>query len=386
MYAQQLHDPPQTMPLVVPMQFQQHAVPQAIAARSSSIEPASSRVAHSMDAPPGSAVALRVVASQSRRQRHHQLFLPPSSSRPGRFVEVYGTSAPSSSSGGYCTPSAGGGQTPSAGGGWQTPPPAPLPMQGGGLSSPTLPQRPGAPVQVLGGSGWVGQAGLPPPSLGLGPGASDAWGSGNGFAPSPLPLGVSPRRAGSRGPGLSAGMPPGAPMPQVTPRAGGMTPRVPFGTPGLMLQAPPPEVQVPARAFSAPRAQGHSVSFSADAPAGMGLQVPLQPFALGGGPGLQVGFGDAANGPPSQAATPAAPLPVGLFVPSAGQLLQDSVEGKIRQWLRTIPIGNGADRGWDDAQIAEIAEFAQDQHLEHLGAEDIYKRFVEHQVERAEEA
>lgn len=71
-------------------------------------------------------------------------------------------------------------------------------------------------------------------------------------------------------------------------------------------------------------------------------------------------------------------------MPSLGQLLQDSVEGKLREWLKTIPIGNGAERGWDDSQILEIAEFAQDQHLEHLTAEEIYKRYVEYQVEKAE--
>jgi len=65
--------------------------------------------------------------------------------------------------------------------------------------------------------------------------------------------------------------------------------------------------------------------------------------------------------------------------------MQDSIEGKIRDWLKSIPIGNGAERGWDDSQILEIAEFAQDNHLEHLKAEDIYKRYVEFQVERAEE-
>lgn len=70
-------------------------------------------------------------------------------------------------------------------------------------------------------------------------------------------------------------------------------------------------------------------------------------------------------------------------MPSLGQILQDNVDSKIRRWLKTIPIGNGAERGWDDAQIAEIVEFAQDQHLEHMTAEDIYKRYVEHQVEKA---
>merc|ERR1711972_401732 len=55
----------------------------------------------------------------------------------------------------------------------------------------------------------------------------------------------------------------------------------------------------------------------------------------------------------------------------------------LKEWLKTIPIGNGAERGWDDTQILEIAEFAQEQHLEHLTAEEIYKRYVEYQVEKS---
>jgi len=69
---------------------------------------------------------------------------------------------------------------------------------------------------------------------------------------------------------------------------------------------------------------------------------------------------------------------------SSAQDLQDSVEGKIRLWLNAIPIGNGEDRGWDNSQILEIAEFAQAMHLEDLSAEDIYVRYVEHKVEEAE--
>jgi len=59
------------------------------------------------------------------------------------------------------------------------------------------------------------------------------------------------------------------------------------------------------------------------------------------------------------------------------------VEGKINRWLGTIAIGSGAERGWDQAQVAEIALFAQDQHLDQLPAEEIYRRYVEYQVERA---
>lgn len=72
-----------------------------------------------------------------------------------------------------------------------------------------------------------------------------------------------------------------------------------------------------------------------------------------------------------------------LWVPPAGHAAQDSAEAKIRDWLSTIPIGNGAERGWDEEQILEIADFAKEQRLEHLGAEEIYKQFVEYQVELA---
>lgn len=124
-----------------------------------------------------------------------------------------------------------------------------------------------------------------------------------------------------------------------TPMGGGGTPRM-----------------SPARALSAPRgAMGPPMSV---------LTAPPPPVAMAfAHPGML-------------------PLP-GIWMPSLGQLLQDGAEAKLRRWLDTIPIGNGADRGWDDAQILEIAEFAQDQQLEHLAAEDIYKRYVEHQVECA---
>jgi len=124
----------------------------------------------------------------------------------------------------------------------------------------------------------------------------------------------------------------------------------------------PSEPMHPMRSFSAPR-QG-SVP-----PIAVVTSSPLQQM----GPPI-IGTG---------VSTPGMPPPPGLWMPSLGQLLQDNVDAKIRRWLKTIPIGNGADRGWDDAQIAEIASFAQDHHLEHLAAEDIYKKYVEHQVESA---
>eukprot|EP00929_Paragymnodinium_shiwhaense_P005264 TRINITY_DN10698_c0_g1_i1.p1 TRINITY_DN10698_c0_g1~~TRINITY_DN10698_c0_g1_i1.p1 ORF type:complete len:542 (+),score=73.40 TRINITY_DN10698_c0_g1_i1:53-1678(+) len=63
----------------------------------------------------------------------------------------------------------------------------------------------------------------------------------------------------------------------------------------------------------------------------------------------------------------------------------DNVEMKIWQWLRTIPIGNGAHRGWDDRVIISIVDFAYREGLTHLGAEELYRRYVEHQVEQADE-
>ncbi|CAE7567404.1 Ank2 [Symbiodinium pilosum] len=90
---------------------------------------------------------------------------------------------------------------------------------------------------------------------------------------------------------------------------------------------------------------------------------------------------------PSINRTSAAPPPfqhaATVQLPPKGQAVQEA-EGKIRQWLDTIPIGNGAERGWDDAQIREIAEFSSQQNLGHLTAEHLYQRYVEHQVAEAE--
>jgi len=68
------------------------------------------------------------------------------------------------------------------------------------------------------------------------------------------------------------------------------------------------------------------------------------------------------------------------------------VEEKLRQWLSTIPMQGGQphnsaqDRDWDEMQISEIVVFAQESHMAHLPAEEIYRRFVEHQVDLADEA
>jgi len=60
-------------------------------------------------------------------------------------------------------------------------------------------------------------------------------------------------------------------------------------------------------------------------------------------------------------------------------------EGKVRSWLATIPMSpDGVEREWDDVQIANLVRFAQDWMLEDMPAEEIYKRYVMHQVELAE--
>lgn len=57
-------------------------------------------------------------------------------------------------------------------------------------------------------------------------------------------------------------------------------------------------------------------------------------------------------------------------------------EGKLRLWLSTM---SSAGRPWDESQIVEIAMFAQMSGLEHLSAEEIYGRYVEHTVDLAEQ-
>jgi len=128
-----------------------------------------------------------------------------------------------------------------------------------------------------------------------------------------------------------------------------------------------PTTSAPARAFSRPRGNDSLLGTSPS-----GLAVP--PLGLIGVPGIP------QTGPPPRLWMPSLPLSLSDVPAPAG------AESKIREWLKTIPIGNGADRGWDDSQIREIAAFAQDKQLEDASAEEIYKRFVEHQVEMAEAA
>jgi len=155
-----------------------------------------------------------------------------------------------------------------------------------------------------------------------------------------------------------------------TPRVGGSLP-APFGVAvnlgGNGDGRLSPTTSTPARAFSVPRG-GTSMLGSPSS----GLALPN--LGLLGVPGI-----------------PQSLSPPGLWMPSLPLSLNDApapapagAEGKLREWLKSIPIGNGAERGWDDSQIREIATFAQEKKLEHASAEEIYKRYVENQVEMAE--
>jgi len=64
--------------------------------------------------------------------------------------------------------------------------------------------------------------------------------------------------------------------------------------------------------------------------------------------------------------------------------MKGGIEGKLWRWLDTIPIGNGEDRGWDEEDVRKIAAFAVDEGLEDEDAEEVYQRYVEHQVALAE--
>jgi len=80
----------------------------------------------------------------------------------------------------------------------------------------------------------------------------------------------------------------------------------------------------------------------------------------------------------------------GHFSTWGGEALRGrkGTEEKLRQWLATIPTHGPQNpqpaREWDDAQINDIAQFAQDSDSAHLPAEEIYRKYVVHQVERAE--
>jgi len=62
----------------------------------------------------------------------------------------------------------------------------------------------------------------------------------------------------------------------------------------------------------------------------------------------------------------------------------DLTEDKLRRWLATIPMSDGPDREWDDTQIFDLVQFAQEAQCEDRPAEEIYRLYVERQVELAD--
>jgi len=74
--------------------------------------------------------------------------------------------------------------------------------------------------------------------------------------------------------------------------------------------------------------------------------------------------------------------PVRMTSAVAAEPPMSAAEGKLRSWLSTM---SSAGRPWDEAQIVEIRRFAQDHGLEHLSAEEMYGRYVEHTVDLAEQ-
>eukprot|EP00439_Symbiodinium_sp_Y106_P066796 s2133_g10.t4 len=176
-----------------------------------------------------------------------------------------------------------------------------------------------------------------------------------------------------------------------SPPAGGLTP-----PPGLFL----PITSLMTPGFSTPTAESLAINANRHlngmkTPGGSTPRTNLSMFT--GTPLGQSWEGRFSPAPPplmpvssrspSLNRTPAAPAPFQYAgtVQLPPKLPVQEAEGKIRQWLDTIPIGNGAERGWDDAQIREIAEFAaSQQNLQHLSAEQLYQRYVEHQVAQAE--
>ncbi|CAJ1396964.1 unnamed protein product [Effrenium voratum] len=181
--------------------------------------------------------------------------------------------------------------------------------------------------------------------------------------------------------GVSVGPSPAATPPSV-PHFGGLTP-----PPGLFLPANlglglPLESLAQNARLSAAHVPVNAVS--ASAPSGAAS------VASGATP-RSVGYAwDGRLSPPMAFSAPA-PLPVAgasrtsslvsrtsVAPPRPGTLqlppkVQDA-EMKLRKWLETIPIGNGSERGWDDGQIREIAEFANKYNISNLSAEQLYQR------------
>lgn len=143
------------------------------------------------------------------------------------------------------------------------------------------------------------------------------------------------------------------------------------------LQAPPPAAGRRSFGHSADavaptpgyveRPRAATRSLSAPRPWGAGLQNGLRGALLHGG----------------MSAEPASVWAKYSTLSDMRNLATAGVEQKLRDWLQTIPIGNGESRGWDQQQLTEMAAFATKNYYDQLPAEQIYRNFVEFQIEEA---
>ncbi|CAK9118462.1 unnamed protein product [Durusdinium trenchii] len=185
-----------------------------------------------------------------------------------------------------------------------------------------------------------------------------------------------------------------------TPAATSRT-RSPGSSMGTMGLTPPPGLFIPS-GFTTPLTPGGALGAPLGAPLSTPMALPVAPALLApsfeslaqnasrhlsGGTPRTLGGRWSPPAPPSAAAAAARSVSLGRMV--TGRMVtppQADAESKIRKWLETIPIGNGSERGWDDAQIREIATFAEQRQLGHLAPEELYQRYVEHQVAEAEKS
>mmetsp|Transcript_32507 Transcript_32507/g.74276 ORF Transcript_32507/g.74276 Transcript_32507/m.74276 type:complete len:399 (+) Transcript_32507:103-1299(+) len=187
------------------------------------------------------------------------------------------------------------------------------------------------------------------------------------------------------------------------------TPAVPYAaqpctsvSPPLCVAPPSPLCAAPPWAFENRATVGHNAVY-ATAPAPF---AHAQPAGPNGGVSLLVHMVESTPRLPSMVppviggcATPAVPMmwtppPVlmqGGAAPIHGYMSPPlpsrpvlPSEVKLREWLATIPSSNYDNRHWDDAQITNMARFAEEQAAGDLPAEEIYRRYVQHQVELAD--
>eukprot|EP00927_Polykrikos_kofoidii_P025521 TRINITY_DN22909_c0_g1_i1.p1 TRINITY_DN22909_c0_g1~~TRINITY_DN22909_c0_g1_i1.p1 ORF type:complete len:538 (+),score=65.48 TRINITY_DN22909_c0_g1_i1:49-1662(+) len=257
---------------------------------------------------------------------------------------------------------------------------APLPAPQG--QSPAAMPVPAAPLGSASASGPGQGLGVGPPCVGQNLGGGS--GSGHLSPPVLLPLQFSACQHSQKQPAELSPMPgllgrsfrrsgssPMSCQSIFTPRADTVT--TPRGCAPVVASVPlfgyVPEPF--SRATSAPRRAG----FAVRPPMSQHLTPPHPNFNLDVQGGVGFGASTIVNGGFVGS--------VGRLPTPHGSVNMDTVETKLRQWLQTIPIGNGSHRGWDDSQIEEMARFARRQRLDHLDAEALYKRYVEHQVEIA---